>query len=58
MTGKSDRAVLEFIAERWAMLEPNAGSYGITLDDFMAERAHANVSPIDKKQRSAEGGRA
>jgi hypothetical protein len=51
-TGKGDRSALDFIIERWAMLEPSAQSYGVTLDDFDRERALAQVSPMEQKRRT------
>jgi hypothetical protein len=54
-TGKADRPALEYIVERWAMLEPHAEAYGITLDHFSGERALATVTPIGKKKDGAAG---
>jgi hypothetical protein len=50
-TRKSDRAALEFIIERWAMLDPHAKDYAITLKEFeQAIAAHAEVIPINRHQ--------
>ena len=59
-TLKSERAALDFIIERWAMLEDGAEAYGVTLNHFERERALDSVSPIDKHRRGAlsKGGTA
>ena len=48
VTGKGERSALDFIIERWAVLEPTAEAYGVTLEQFRDEVARAKVSPIRK----------
>jgi hypothetical protein len=51
VTGKGQRSALDFIIERWAVLEPSAATYGITLEQFATEAALAKVSPLRKAER-------
>ncbi|HEV3457436.1 MAG TPA: hypothetical protein VHG32_12815 [Thermoanaerobaculia bacterium] len=56
-TNRSDRAALEYIIERWAMLEPDAATYGITLEDFQRDISpHADVVPIKRNGQSSTKG--
>jgi hypothetical protein len=57
-TNRGDRSALEFIIERWAMLEPSAKAYGVTLKDFEREAARANVVSITPGNQSEEVGTA
>ena len=50
-TGRSERSALEYIIERWSVLDSSASVYGATISDFEQDRAQSKVSPIVKRQR-------
>jgi hypothetical protein len=56
VTNKSERSALEYIIERWAMLEPSAKAYGITLKDFEHDAKLADVVSITSRKQPEDGG--
>jgi hypothetical protein len=56
MTNRSERSALEYIIERWAMLEPSAKVYGITLKDFERDANLADIVSIGSRKQPENGG--
>ena len=53
VTGKECTAALQFILERWAMLDSDAERYGIRLEDFRRARDLAKVTELPRAAKNS-----
>jgi hypothetical protein len=49
-TGRTERSALEYIIERWAVVDPSAKTYGITLRHFEQEAERADVVKFSERR--------
>lgn len=51
-TKKTDAEALEYILERWALLDPESARYGASVEDFRQETEGAQVVPIRREPKT------